>query len=118
MDVAKAVLSSKNIMQAYKAINMDFTKERYPYESLIVGFLSAYALNKEKNKNKPKFEGLELMEIFNHLVSEIHEVRFELNNEKIDYERVLNEIADCSALLAGLIAYIMEHKDDSINESD
>jgi hypothetical protein len=111
MNVIKGILSSKNIMQAYKSINTNFEKDRYPYESLVVGFMAAYALNKDKNKKKPKFEEEELIGIASHLHAEIFELKFELDQKEIDFEKVLDEIADISALCAGLVAYIMEHKD-------
>lgn len=116
MNIIDAILKSNTKKEVYRIMENNFKRprERYPDESLFVCFLAEYALNKEKNMLKPKFEGLELIDIFTHLVSEIYEVKHELNQEKINFKKVLDEIADCAGLLAGLIAYILEHKDDVI----
>lgn len=116
MDIVKVVLESKNIAQAFKLINLDFVKSRYAHESLVIGYLAAYALNKEKNKNKPNFEDLILLDIFSHLVSEVQELKHELKQDKIDYERVLSEVSDIAALCVGITAWVMEHKDDKNEE--
>ncbi len=112
MDIVKIIMDSKNTYQAFKDINLENNKWRYYYESLIVGLLANNALNKEKNRNKPNFEGLELIDIFTHLMSEVHEIKHELNQNNIDFNKLIDEIGDCAALLSGLIAYIMEHKNE------
>lgn len=112
MNIIKSIINMKNSKE-YKEQKNEI---RYEFESSLIGILSRYALNKEKNIIKPKFEGLELIDIFTHLMSEVHEVKNELNQSKVDYEKVLDEIADCAALLTGLVAYIIEHKDHVLEE--
>lgn len=116
MNIIEAIFKAKDKKEILRI--MDYSSQRpnhrYPDESLFLCFLSEYALNKEKNLNKPNFEGLELIDIFTHLISEIFEIKYELNQKKVDYKRVIDEIADCAGLLTGLIAYIVEHKNDEI----
>lgn len=110
MTIIKKILDSKSIVEAYKAITIDFVKDRYSYESLIVGYLSDYALNKPKNKLKPKFETQEIIYIFNHLIEEVAELKAELKKEVVDYDRVLDETADIAALCSGIVAWVHDNK--------
>jgi hypothetical protein len=118
MNIIDAIIKSNSKKEIFRIFEHHYTRpvKRYADESLFICFLAEYALNKDKNINKPNFEGLELIDIFTHLVSEIFEIKYELNQEKIDFNRLLNEIADCAGLLAGLVAYIIEHKGSDSKE--
>lgn len=111
MTIIEDILYSENAYDIlFNKLREDEPKTRYLYESILLGRLSQHALNKSKNVNKPKFEGLELIEIYAHFREEVRELKIELTKDKIDYELTLEELADCAGLLTGLLAYIIKHK--------
>ncbi len=104
MNIIDDIIDKKEWIQIIEIENM-----RYHSHSFILAKLSFYALNKEKNACKPNFEDLFLEDIMTLLHSEIKELQEEVNKEKIDYRRMLEEIADNAAVLVGMTAHIM-HK--------
>lgn len=110
MDLIDSILKSdlKNISVGdYESLRQISYGERYQIESIIISLLSSYALNKEKNACKPNFEDLFLADIMTLLHSEIKELTEETDKDKKDYRRILEEIADCAAVLSGMSAHIM-----------
>lgn len=83
-------------------------KSRYESECVFTGLLAEYALNKEKNKCKPNFENLFTCDVFTILLSEIKELENEIIREKIDPRRAFEEIADCAAVLVGLVVNLRD----------
>jgi hypothetical protein len=110
------VLKCKNATEAYFLVGDNSKKPRYFSECLFMGQLASYALNKPKNVNKPRFEDLDIIDIYTHLVSEVFELKNELKQSKVNYERVLSETCDIAALCTGLIIWVLEHKDDEKEE--
>ena len=113
IDLPKILLESPELFEVLRPVyDQHPVLERYKLESIFIGYLSTYALNKSKNVKKPKFQDQELIEVYAKLNEEFIELQHELKQKKIDYHRVLDEIADVAACCAGLLAWIMEHKDD------
>lgn len=81
---------------------------RYHSHSFILAELSFYALNKEKNACKANFEDLFLADIQTLFLSEVKELTDEIDKDKKDYRRILDEIADNAAVLCGMVANIMD----------
>jgi len=81
---------------------------RYHSASFILSELSFYALNKEKNACKGDFEDLFLEDILSLLNSEVIELQYEINANKKDNRRILEEVADVAALLSGMVANIID----------
>jgi len=81
---------------------------RYEPETVILGCLAEYALNKEKNKCKPNFENLFSCDIFTIFESEVKELQHEIIQDKIDPRKAFEEIADCAAVLVGLLANLRD----------
>lgn len=118
MDLIDSILKSnfKNIsVNDYESLRKISYGERYQIESIIIGILSSYALNKEKNACKPNFEDLFLADIQTLLLSEVKELTEEVDKDKKDYKRMLEEIADNAAVLAGMVANVM-HEIDKQNK--
>lgn len=92
------------------------TGERYIRESELICGLSNYALNKEKNKVKGNFEDESLIKLLNNLTEEKIELEkefvFYIGNNKdikeIDFERVLEKIADVAASLTGVLVKVLK----------
>jgi NTP pyrophosphatase (non-canonical NTP hydrolase) len=106
------ILKCETTQEGYFVNRLYNDSYRYQIESLLLGELAWYALNKPKNVNKPNFEDLNIVDILGHLVEEMHELTYEFKKETFDYERILSEIGDCAAMLCGMLAWIMAHKDD------
>lgn len=93
---------------------------RYCHEATLLGHLARYALNKSKNASKEKFENMPILSIFDKLNEEVNELQQELitvnmeliwaEKKDVSTERVLSELADCAAVLTGLLAWVLENK--------
>jgi len=90
-------------------------KPRYEKECIQLGELANEALNLPKNVNKPRFESLQLREIFKLLDNEVLELKDEfftgfikIDNirENLEFECIINELSDVLACCAGLLAKI------------
>lgn len=81
---------------------------RYVRGSMVLALLSNYALNKEKNICKPDFEDLFIEDIFKLFTSEVEELQREVNSDVKNYERMLDEMADCAALIVGMYVNIAD----------
>lgn len=95
-------------LDEFSKISLNHT--RYYKICHIIQYLSSYSLNKDKNKNKGNFEDISLEKVIHLLVLELKELKFELmkDEKEFDYERILEEIADVSACLTGLLAKILD----------
>lgn len=93
-----------------QAINEE---KRYVTESHYLSALSTYALNKSKNYYKGDFEDVQLDTIFDLLKLEIDELHQELmvHKQKENYERIIDEIADCAAFLTGMLARLSKESE-------
>lgn len=86
-----------------------YIEYRYAKESSFIGILANYALNKEKNKIKGKFEDINLEKLWSLMVDEFQELHSEIfNKENIEFERVLEEIADAAASLTGILVKVLK----------
>jgi len=99
--------------------HFDYSKigSRYYKESNLIFILSNYALNKEKNACKGDFEDIRLQRILSLFLLESKELVDEVHRDPIDYRKTLEEIADCAALLSGMIANIMHEINKQKKES-
>ena len=86
---------------------------RYRSESHYLAALSAYALNKPKNRIKQDFEDMPLSKIFDLLLLEIEELRKELvtHTEVQNFEKITSELADCAAFLTGMLARLSKESE-------
>jgi NTP pyrophosphatase (non-canonical NTP hydrolase) len=80
---------------------------RYFQECFQIAQLAHYALNKEKNATKAKFEDLSLNYVHFLLTEEVEELSKEVNSPNLNIDRILEEMADCAACLVGMYANIM-----------
>jgi NTP pyrophosphatase (non-canonical NTP hydrolase) len=96
-------------------------KQRYEKECISLGEMANEALNLPKNIGKPNFEILNLNTIYHLLDEEVQEIKYELfhngqiNNPKdiheIDFKRAKEELADCAAVLTGLLSWINKQEE-------
>ena len=96
-------------------------KPRYERECIKLGEMANEALNLPKNVDKPKFETINIIKIYNLLEEEIEELKYEffhhgqINTQKdiheIDFKRAKEELADCAACLVGLLAWVNKQEE-------
>jgi len=92
---------------------------RYEKECLELAELAKKQLNLEKNRDKGRFEDLSISEIYDLITDEICEVHEELYydygfselRDSFNYERIIEELSDVAACLAGLLAKINKMKE-------
>ena len=91
----QSILKCENVTEAYYNATNPFKTKRYSTESLLLGELADYALNKPKNVNKPNFEDLNLWNIRT------------LLKDDMNYERILSELSDVVACCTGILAKVL-----------
>ena len=103
----QSILKCENVTEAYYNATNPFKTKRYSTESLLLGELADYALNKPKNVNKPNFEDLNLWNIRTLLIDEMLELSDEILKDDMNYERILSELSDVVACCTGILAKVL-----------
>lgn len=108
-------------------------KPRYERECIKLGEMANEALNLPKNVDKPNFENLPIIIIFELLQDEIKELDNEIKEKignyictkirkgiktitecdihEINFKRAKEELSDCAAVLTGLLAWVNKQEE-------